>query len=78
PGATAWWGLVAPAKTPEPVLRRLEEDVLALMQDPKVLAELRAAAYEPGSMSRQEFTAFYRGEIKRYADLIGEFNIETE
>ncbi len=78
PGVTAWWGLVAPAKTPDAVLQRLEKETLAVMQDPKALAELRAAGYEPGVMDRKKFTEFYRGEIKRYADLIREFNIETE
>ncbi|WP_198972538.1 Bug family tripartite tricarboxylate transporter substrate binding protein [Xylophilus sp. ASV27] len=78
PGVTAWWGLVAPARTPESVLRRLEQETLAVMQDPKALAELRAAGYEPGVMDRATFTRFYRSEIKRYADLIHEFNIETE
>ncbi|MES2187268.1 MAG: tripartite tricarboxylate transporter substrate binding protein [Pseudomonadota bacterium] len=78
PGTTGWWGLVAPAKTPPAVLRRLEAETLALMQDPEVLGALRAAGFEPGAMDGKDFGAFYRGEIRRYADLIREFNIETE
>lgn len=78
PGPTAWWGLVAPVKTPTAVVSRLEKEILALMKEPEVLAALRAAGFEPGAMDRQAFTAFYREEIRHYAELIREFNIETE
>lgn len=77
-GTTGWWGLVAPAKTPKAIVDRLAREVLEIVKDPEVKASMAKMGLEEAPMPPPEFTAFYRDEVKRYADLIHEFKIETE
>jgi tripartite-type tricarboxylate transporter receptor subunit TctC len=77
-GNGAWWGLVAPAKTPADVVERLAREVLEILKDPEVKANMAKMGLEQAPMPSREFTAFYRDEVKRYGDLIREFKIETE
>ena len=77
-GTTGWWGLVAPAKTPKPIVERLAAETLAILKDPQVKAALLAMGLEEAPMGSQEFTQFYKDEVKRYEGIIKEFNIQTE
>ena len=77
-GTTGWWGLVAPAKTPQPIIDRLAKEMLEILKDPEVKASMAKMGLEEAPMPPKEFSAFYRDEVKRYADLIREFKIETE
>ncbi len=78
PGTTGWWGLVAPAKTPQAIVDRLAREVLEILKDPEVKANMQRMGLEEAPMPPPEFTAFYRSEVKRYGDIIREFKIETE
>jgi tripartite-type tricarboxylate transporter receptor subunit TctC len=78
PGTIAWWGLVAPAGTPKNIVERLAAETLAILKDPEVKASLAKMGFEEGAMGPAEFTAFYRDEVRHYADLVKEFNIQPE
>ena len=47
-----WFGLFAPAKTPEPVLERLSAAAVKLAQDPAYRAKVLEANYEPLALDR--------------------------
>jgi tripartite-type tricarboxylate transporter receptor subunit TctC len=78
PGNTAWWGLVAPAKTPKEIVDRIAREVLEILKDPAVRASMERMGLQDASMPPAEFAGFYREEVKRYGDLVREFKIETE
>ena len=78
PGTIAWWGLVAPVGTPRDIIDKLASETLAVLKDPEVKASLAKMGFEEATMGPAEFTAFYRDEVKRYADLVKEFNIQAE
>ncbi|MBV8033262.1 MAG: tripartite tricarboxylate transporter substrate binding protein [Betaproteobacteria bacterium] len=68
---TTWWGLMAPAKTPEAVVERLSAETLKAMDDPEVKEKLRAMGSEtPTVRSPAAFTAFVEKELKTYAPLV--------
>jgi len=50
--ASAWFGLVAPAKTPAPVLAKLEGDIDAILKMPDVQKRFDELGAEPGTVSR--------------------------
>ena len=77
-GTTGWWGLVAPAKTPKPIVDRIAKEMLDILKDPAIKANLEKMGLVESTMGPAEFAAFYRDEVKRYGDLIAEFKIETE
>jgi tripartite-type tricarboxylate transporter receptor subunit TctC len=66
-----WYGLFAPAGTPEPVLTRLRVEVNKALVLPDVRERLRnAGGVEPWITSPDEFAAELRGEYAKYAKLV--------
>ena len=68
--ATAWIGVVAPAKTPQPILDRLNREFVAALRDPQVAEKLRAQYMDPAPMSQAEFAAFMQAELARWTPVI--------
>jgi tripartite-type tricarboxylate transporter receptor subunit TctC len=64
--SVGWIGLAAPAKTPAPILDRLNAEIRKMLQDPAVKARLEQLAFTPVGDSRAEFTAFVRNEISKW------------
>jgi tripartite-type tricarboxylate transporter receptor subunit TctC len=68
---TTWWGVMAPAKTPEAVVARLFAEVRKAMEAPEVRERLRAMGSEgAGFASPAQFSAFVERELKTYAALV--------
>jgi tripartite-type tricarboxylate transporter receptor subunit TctC len=68
---TTWWGIMAPAKTPEVIVRRLFSESRKAMEAPDVRERLRAMGSETsGLASPAEFTTFVEREKKIYAELV--------
>jgi tripartite-type tricarboxylate transporter receptor subunit TctC len=68
---TTWWGVMAPAKTPDAVVERLSREILAAIAQPDVKEKLRAMGSEaPGVRSPAEFTRFVERELRIYSDLV--------
>jgi tripartite-type tricarboxylate transporter receptor subunit TctC len=68
---TTWWGIMAPGKTPQPVVERLSAEILKAMDDAQMKERLRAMGSEPPAIrSPDAFTAFVAAELKTYAALV--------
>ena len=65
--SVGWIGLAAPAKTPAPILDRLNAEIRKMLQDPAVKARFEQLAFTPVGDSRAEFTAFVRSEIAKWS-----------
>jgi tripartite-type tricarboxylate transporter receptor subunit TctC len=68
--ASSWYGLVAPAKTPEPVLAKLREEVAKALKAPDMVARIHELGSEPGTVSGKDFAAFLAAETRKWADVI--------
>src|SRR5215471_799717 len=68
--SSSWVVLVAPAKTPAPVLAKLREEVGKVIKSPDIVARLRELGSEPGTASEPEVRAFLDGETKKWAEVI--------
>ena len=68
--ASSWYGLVAPAKTPEPVLAKLREEVAKALKSPDMVARIQELGSEPGTLFGKDFEAFMAGETRKWADVI--------
>ncbi|MEI7444990.1 MAG: tripartite tricarboxylate transporter substrate binding protein [Burkholderiales bacterium] len=73
-----WYGLVAPAGTPKPIVKRLSDEVLAALQQPEVLARLEGMGTQVTPGSADDFDALIRGEVERWSRVIRERNIRAE
>jgi tripartite-type tricarboxylate transporter receptor subunit TctC len=68
---TTWWGVMAPARTPQPIVERLAAEIAAAMSAPDVAERLRAMGSEsPTVRTPAEFTAFVERERKVYGELV--------
>lgn len=68
--ATIWLGLMAPAGTPEDILDRLNEEVRAIQQQEDVRADWAKQGVTPLIMTREEFDAYLRADIEKWAEVI--------
>lgn len=75
---TNWYGIVAPAGTPAPVVRRLYDEVGRATKLPDVRERLASAALEPVPQSPDQFRALIGVELTRWAQVIRDANIRTE
>ena len=68
---TTWWGVMAPAKTPDTVVNRLAAEVAAAISSADVADRLRAMGSEPPTVRTPvEFTAFVERERRTYGELV--------
>ena len=68
---TTWWGLMAPAKTPQPIVDRLAAEAAKARDAPDLHERWRTMGSErPTVQSPTEFTAFVERERKLYAELV--------
>lgn len=68
--ASAWFGLVAPAKTPAPVLAKLQSEVVAILTMPDVKKRLVELGAEPGAVSGEAFGKFLSEETTMWSGII--------
>lgn len=64
------WGIVAPAGTPAPVLKRLNDEILAVMNLPEVREQVARTGAVPAGDSAEAFQAFMARERQRLQDVI--------
>jgi tripartite-type tricarboxylate transporter receptor subunit TctC len=68
--ASAWFGLVAPAKTPPPVLAKLQAEVAAILQMPDIQKRFVELGAEAGTVSGEAFGKFLAEETTKWGGII--------
>jgi tripartite-type tricarboxylate transporter receptor subunit TctC len=64
--ASVWYGLVAPAGTPRPIINRLNSEIAKAVKSPAVRERLLAADYEPAVGTPEQFAVFMKSEIEKW------------
>ncbi|TMH22422.1 MAG: tripartite tricarboxylate transporter substrate binding protein [Betaproteobacteria bacterium] len=73
-----WYGLVAPANTPKPVVAKVHDVVSASLAKPDVKAKLAGLGLEPAPLAPEEFAAFIKQEIAKWTREIRDAGIEPQ
>jgi tripartite-type tricarboxylate transporter receptor subunit TctC len=73
-----WYGLIAPARTPKPILERLARETHTAMHSPEMTKRLAAEGSEPVGSSPDEFAAHVRAEIAQWSRVIKQAGIRGE
>ncbi|HXF67984.1 MAG TPA: tripartite tricarboxylate transporter substrate binding protein [Burkholderiales bacterium] len=76
--SSLWYALLAPAATPQPVVRRLHAETARILKRPEVAEQLLAQGAEPIGGGPQETAAFIAAEIARWTRLIEQANIRAD
>ncbi len=65
-----WWGLVAPAGTPKPVIAKLNKAFVAALNSPETRARFTNLMAEPVSSTPEQFDAFMASERAKYQQVV--------
>ena len=68
--ATSWFGLLAPAGTPQAVVNRLQQETAKALNSPEIKEKLLAQGAIPSGNTPQEFAALIDAEIKKWAVVV--------
>lgn len=75
--ATAWWGFLAPAKTPPAILSRMHGELLKALNDPTVRERMASQGMNRVASSPQEFATFIEDQRTKWAKVVKDFNIKA-
>lgn len=68
--ATLWLCVLAPAKTPTEIVKRLSDEIAKALQDPEMVKNLRSAGIAPTYMGPEQFGPFMRAEHEKWGKVV--------
>ena len=68
--STAWQGVVAPAKTPKPIVERLARELVAIVRSDEVREKLSRLYFQPIGSSGAGLASLMRSEVERWGKVI--------
>ena len=72
---TSWYGIVAPAKTPAPIVARLNHEIAVMLESPELATYLTNEGALAKRSSPEEFRAYIKSEIARWRKVITDAGI---
>jgi tripartite-type tricarboxylate transporter receptor subunit TctC len=76
--ATNWWGLVAPAGTPDAIVAKLHKEVAAVLASPQVQKQFANDGATVLQMTSAEFGSFIEAETAKWGRVVKEAKIKAE
>jgi tripartite-type tricarboxylate transporter receptor subunit TctC len=73
-----WQAVLAPAKTPQAVITRLNQELVRIIRTPEITAQILQVGADVIANSPEETTALIRTDLKKYAAVIKRLNIKME
>jgi len=67
---STWYGFLAPAKTPRPVLQKLHDAIVAVAGDPAIVSKIRVQGITPANIGLRDFDTYIRNDMARLAPLL--------
>ena len=75
---SAWFGIFAPAEVPQPVVQRLNAEFVKALQQPDLRQRLASQGAEPLTSTPDEFTAYLRSEIAKWAKVVKDSGMKVD
>jgi tripartite-type tricarboxylate transporter receptor subunit TctC len=76
--SAAWFAVVAPAKTPQRIVAKINADINEAIKQPDIQARLAELSAEPIGGTPQATSAYMREEIERWKNVIKSANVKIE
>jgi tripartite-type tricarboxylate transporter receptor subunit TctC len=76
--ATNWWGIVAPAGTPAPIVDKLHDAIAGLLDSPDTKKFLDNEGAAPVHMSAAEFGTFITSELAKWGPVVKKAGMKAE
>jgi tripartite-type tricarboxylate transporter receptor subunit TctC len=68
--AVAWFGVLAPAGTPPAIVKKLNAEIIKVLKSPDVAERLSSQGAEPVSNTPEQFSAYIKSEMAKWAKVI--------
>ncbi len=75
---TSWWGMLAPTGTAEPIITRLNTELIRILQLADVKERFANLGVETITSTPAEFSAFIKSEIVKYTKITNELGIKID
>ena len=75
---SSWMGVLAPARTPEPVIRLLYGKIAGIVSDPNMKELISSQGSEPALMGPELFGAYLKAEIGKWAKVVKAANVKPD
>ena len=76
--AVGWFGLLAPAATPKPIVAKLSHDANRVLSERDVCERMQALGAEPAGNTPEDFARFIRADQAKWSKLMKEAGIKPE
>jgi tripartite-type tricarboxylate transporter receptor subunit TctC len=76
--ASSWQGVLAPARTPKPIIDRLHQEIVKALHSPEVERRLLVEGSEIGGGPPEAFATHIRSEIAKWTRVVKEAGIRVE
>ncbi len=73
-----WTAVVAPARTPQDIIAKLHDMIVASLATPDVKGKLAAMAYGRSAIRRHECEAFFKSEMDKWGKVIKAAGLKAE
>ena len=74
----SWQALFAPFDTPKPIVERLHQEIMKIMQTPDMQERLKGLGMLPSFMNPEQISKFQKDEIEKWAQVIKAANIKID
>lgn len=75
---TSWYGLSAPAKTPRPIIDRINSEAVRALNSPDLRERLQGLGADPAGNTPEQYAAFIQAETDKWAKVIKAAGIKSE
>lgn len=75
---TTWYGILAPAGTPRPIVARLNAEIVRIMHAPEMNDRLASMATEPVTSTPEEFADYIKREIAKWGDVVRQAGLKAD
>ena len=76
--ASGWYGMMVPVATPKDIITRLNTEVTRILRIPEIADRLNSVAAEPAPGTPEQFGAFIRIEIDKWAKVVKAANMKVD
>ena len=76
--ASTWYGLLAPAHTPQAAIARVHDATVKVLADAALREKLADQGFEPVGGTPEEFGAYIKSEIAKWGKVIRDAGIQPE
>jgi tripartite-type tricarboxylate transporter receptor subunit TctC len=76
--SSSWQGFFVPARTPRTIVDLIQRETAKILQAPDMRERLAALSYEPVGSTPQDFAAYFKSELARFAGVVQQAHIPPQ